>query len=256
MTGPSRPSTPAPPHPGEVTPVGAGRAGPGGAGEGYAPPWSTRTARTTGVLYLTMALAGVPAFLLLRPLLFSPGDPGATLSAVVQHEGLARLAVVLELGLVVTQSLTALWWWRLFRGVDPFAAAATAVFGLVNAVAVLVSAAFLATAVRLAGGGDAGPVHLAFTASDALWGVGAVFFGLWLVPMGVCVLRARWRPGPLGHLLVAGGAGYVLSVVLAQVLPGAAALSGALTVPATVAEFAVIAHLLVLGGRPGRPGRR
>ena len=61
------------------------------------------------------------------------------------------LMVVLSLLLPPAQALTALWFFRLFPSVDSFAAGAIAVFGMVNAVAILGSAALLATALDAAG---------------------------------------------------------------------------------------------------------
>ena len=108
---------------------------------------------------------------------------------------------------MLTQALAALWFFRLFRPVDAFAAGAIAAFGLVNAVAILVSAACLATALQVAlePVGDAGNAQLLYLVSDNLWIVGGLFFGLWLIPMGWCVLRSGWMPRALGWILVLGG---------------------------------------------------
>ena len=106
---------------------------------------------------------------------------------------------------------------------------------------------------RVAGGatGNAAELtQLSFVVSEQFWAVGGVFFGLWLIPLGVVVLRSRWMPRPLGVLLLAGGAGFVLSALTAQLVPGAGAVVVALTVPATVGEFWVIGHLLLRGVAP------
>lgn len=215
-----------------------------------------RTARTAGLLYLGLGITGMLSFLLVRNQLFVADDPGATLANVLDHESLARMGVALEMGVVVTQALTAMWFYRLFRSVDTFAAGAVAVFGLVNAVAIMGSAALLATAVEVAGdssiavaGDAAGTVHIAYVVSGHLWGVGAMFFGLWLIPMGWLVLRSQWLPGPLGWLLVVGGAGYLLSAFVGYLVPGAGLLAGLLTVPATVGEFWILGYLIVFGVR-------
>jgi hypothetical protein len=118
---------------------------------------------------------------------------------------------------VLPQALAAIWFYRLFRTADPLAASGIAAFGLVNAVTVLVSAALLATAVEVALdpiGDAATTVQLLYLVSGNLWGVGAVFFGLWLIPMGSCVLRSGWMPRPLGWVLVGGGVGYLLSAFI------------------------------------------
>jgi hypothetical protein len=55
-----------------------------------------RTARMTGSLYLGLAITGALGFLLVRPALYVTGNPAATANNLVEHEALARLAVVLE----------------------------------------------------------------------------------------------------------------------------------------------------------------
>lgn len=209
-----------------------------------------RVARTTGLLYLGLAVTGGLGFLLIRPRLFVAGDGTATLAHLVEHEGLARAGVALELLVVLTQALTAVWFHRLFRRTESFAAGCIAAFGLVNAVAILVSAALLATAVDLAAdpvGDAAAGAQLAYLVSGNLWTVGALFFGLWLIPMGWCVLRSGWMPRALGWILIAGGAGYVLSPFVGLFAPGAAA--DVLALPASVGEFWMVGYLIVRGVR-------
>ncbi|WBB68440.1 DUF4386 domain-containing protein [Micromonospora sp. WMMD812] len=215
-------------------------------------PALIRTARTAGLLYLGLAIAGAVGFLLIRPQLFVADDPGATLANLVEHESLARAGVAFELLIVVTQALAAAWFYRLFRAVDPLGAGGVAAFGLVNAIAVLVSAALLATAVEVARdpvGDTAATVQLLYLVSGNLWGVGALFFGLWLIPMGGCVLRSGWMPRPLGWVLIGGGIGYLLGAFLGYLVPDAPAVADALAFPATVGEFWMIGYLLVRGVR-------
>jgi hypothetical protein len=212
------------------------------------------TARTTGLLYLGLAITGALGFLMIRPALFEAGDAAGTLANLVDNPGLARLGIAVEMGVVVTQALVALWFFRLFRRVDAFAAGAITVFGLVNAVVILGSAASLATAldVALEPVGDPGTAQLLYLVSDNLWGVGALFFGLWLIPMGWCVLQSASMPRALGWVLVAGGVGYVLSAFLRYLVPDAGSLVDLATIPATVGEVWIIGILLLRGvGRRG-----
>lgn len=215
-----------------------------------APP-DAPTARTTGLLYLLMGVTGMFGFLLIRPLLFDPDSPAATLANLVTQESLARAGIALELALVAATALAALWFYKLFRSVDGFTAGAIAVFGTVNAVAILGSAVFLASALDVAlapAGTDAS--QLMYVVSENLWGVGNLFFGLWLIPMGLVALRSGWTPRVLGWLLIGGGVGYLVSVVAMYLLPDApAAIATVLVLPATVAEFWMIGWLLVRGLR-------
>jgi hypothetical protein len=221
--------------------------------EGASTAELVRTARMTGLFYLGMVITGVLGFLVIRPRLFAADDPSATLAHLVGNGSLARAGVVLEMLMVLTQALTAMWFYRLFRTVDAFAAGSIAAFGLVNAVIGLGSAAFLATAVEVAFGpvGDAPTtVYLLYLLSGNLWGVGAMFFGLWLIPMGFCVLRSGWMPQPLGWVLIGGGGGYLLGAFIGYLAPEARVVADILfAMPATVGEFWMVGYLLVRGVR-------
>ena len=219
---------------------------------------TTRTARITGIWYLALAVTGMLGFLIIRPRLHVDGDPATTLANLMEHAPLARAGLVLEMALVVSQVLVALWFYRLLRDVNRFAGGAVAVFGTFNAVAILASAVFLWTALAVAGdpslapaGDAAGTAQLLYQLSDSAWGVGALFFGLWLIPMGHVVVTSRRWPAALGWILMVGGVGYLLSAFAAAGLPDApAALTEALTLLASVGELWMVGYLLTTGIRP------
>lgn len=215
------------------------------------------TARWTGIFYLGLAISGMLGFLFVRSALYVPDDALATLGNLEDRGSLARLGVAADLTIVLTQSLAALWFFRLFRREHSFAAGTIAAFGLVNAVVILVATAFSATALVVAGdvtlapGGDqAATVQLLYGLSGAAWDVGALFFGLWLIPMGFVVVTSRVMPVLLGWVLMVGGVGYVLSAYVTQLTPDAPAIvEGLLTGAATVGEFWMIGYLLIFGVR-------
>jgi hypothetical protein len=229
---------------------------------GFTPAGLTGTARTTGLLYLGLAVTGALGYQLVRSLLYVSDAPSDTLANLVEHASMARLGILLELGIVLTQALAAVWFYRLFRSVDTFAAGLIAVFGMVNAVAILGSAALLATALDVAGdkalavpGGAAATVQLLYVISGHLWGVCGLFFGLWLIPMGWLVVRSRWLPQLLGQLLMIGGAGYVLSTLISYAFD-VDLVAGLLTVPATIGELWIVGYLILFGVRErGRSDR-
>jgi hypothetical protein len=226
-----------------------------------APPEATtpelvHTARTTGLLYLGLALTGLLGFMLIRNQLFVADDAEATLANLVQHESLARLGIVLEMGVVITQALVALWFYRLFRGVNSFAAGSLAAFGMVNAAAILVSAAALATALEVSqdpsltqSGGAASTVQLLYAVSVNLWIVGGIFFGLWLIPMGWLARQSGWMPNLLGWILMIGGLGYVANAFLTYLIPNPGPAVGLLTIPATIGELWMVGYLCLRGIR-------
>lgn len=230
-------------------------------------PALRRTARVAGLWYLALALTGGFGFLLVRPMIHVEGDPAATLANLVDRAGLARAGLALELALVVAQALAAVWFYKLFRSVNGTAAWALSVFGMMNAVAIMASAGFTATAMAvssdfgLAPGGDAaGTVQLLYRLSSDSWGVGSLFFGLWLIPMGHIASSSGLMPTWLGRILVIGGVGYVLSAFAGYGVASAPAwLVQGLPIPATIGEFWMIGYLLVRGVRgsvPPGPGDR
>lgn len=228
------------------------------AGAGSTPAVSDlkRTARTAGFCYLGFFIAGILGTVVVRGQLFASGDAEGTLSNLLEHESLARLGIALELSIVLAQALTAIWLYRLFRGVDTFAAGALAAFGLVNAVAILGSAAMLATALDASDdaslavtGGSAATVQLLYVVSDHLWGVGALFFGLWLIPMGWLVVHSRWLPRPMGWILIAGGICYLASAFVSYLFADSRTVADLMTFPSVIGEVWIMGYLVIVGYR-------
>ena len=220
--------------------------------EAVDPSETRRTARSAGLAYLVLGISGMLGFLLVRSRLLEPGDAAKTLSNLVDNEGLARFGIAANLTVVVTQALAALFFFKLFRRVDSFSAGALAAFGFMNSAAILVGTAFSATALHVAlaqpaGADAAANALLLYDLEGAAWGVGALFFGLWLIPMGSLALRSGFMPRSLGWILVAGGVGYLLSAYVAFILPDVSMLADGLTLPATVGEFWMIGYLLTKG---------
>jgi hypothetical protein len=219
-------------------------------------PELVHTARTTGLLYLGLAVTGLLGFMLIRNQLFVADDPGATLANLTRHESLARLGVVMEMGVVITQALVALWFYRLFNSVNAVAAGSVAGFGLVNAVTILASAAMLATALDVSqnasltvSGGAAATAQLLYVVSGHLWIIGGIFFGLWLIPMGWLARRSGWMHSLLGWILMIGGVGYVANALLSYLLPDAGLAVTLLTIPATIGELWMVGYLCLRGVR-------
>lgn len=217
-----------------------------------------RTARAAGLWYLGLAITGILSFLVIRPTVFDPDSAAATLQNIQDEEWRAYLGLGLELGIVMTQALAAVWFYKLMRPLNEVAAWALAVFGMVNAVAILMSSAAVGTALQVAGdeslapGGDAAAtVQLLWELSANSWGVGALFFGLWLIPMGWVAATSGRFPAALGWILIAGGVGYVLSAYVAYGIADSPRwLVDLLPAPASIGEFWMIGYLLVKGIRP------
>ena len=213
--------------------------------------------RLAGLSYLGLAVTGILGFLMIRSQLYSQGDAARTLANLVEHASLARIGVALELGIATCQALAAVFFARLFRTTDAFAAGTLALFGMVNAIVVLASAAMMGAALEVAlgsSGVDPKLSHLMFVISGQFWQVGNVFFGLWLIPMGWLTWKASFGHRALGWILIVGGAAYVLNAFIAALVPNAGSWIGLFPAVGTVGEFWMIGLLLWKGLRPPKAG--
>ena len=84
-----------------------------------------------------------------------------------------------------------------------------------------------------------------------------MFFGLWLIPMGVCVLRSGSMPRPSAGCSSPAASATCSAPSLRYVVPDADALAASLAIPASVGEFWMIGYLLLrgLGRRDPTPVR-
>lgn len=208
------------------------------------------TARLTGLFYFGLAVTGVLAFLFAREKLYVPEDAVKTALNFATQEGLARFGIASELALVLFQALTAIWFFKLFRKTHLFAAVSIAVFGAINTILILITNAFWLSAVTLASGittpspEQATTIMTLFEMHEAIWVVGKLFFGLWLIPMGYGVFSLKMSQ-VLGWILIAGGIGYIVSAFLSILTPDMSpAIVENITVPATIGEFWIIGYLL------------
>lgn len=210
------------------------------------------TARITGIWYLLLAITGIMGFLIFHPKVYVE-DPAATLENLTSKELIARTRLVFELLIVVSQALAAAWFYKLFKEINSWAASILGVCGLTNSIVIMVSAISMGVALDIASSTQSADVKIALiqllsSFSAHAWGVGSLFFGLWLIPMGYIILTSNRMPRGLGFTLIAGGVGYLLSAFLKY-----AGLTGAfvdvLTIPASIGEFWIVGYLLIFGIR-------
>jgi hypothetical protein len=83
--------------------------------------------------------------------------------------------------------------------------------------------------------------------------VAAVFWGLWLFPFGILVIRSRFFPRILGILLLVAGFGYVTSSITSIVLPAYSDVVSKVMMPLLFGEFPIIFWLLIKGAKVPQP---
>jgi len=213
------------------------------------------TARLTGVWYLTLAVSGVLGFVVFHPQIFVSGDPENTLTNLINIESTARIRLLLEFAIVVSQALTAVWFYKLFKNINEWAAWTLGVWGMVNSMTIMISAISMASAIEIANASNQITedkimlINLLQNIITNAWGVGGLFFGFWLFPMGYIVITSNRMPIWLGRVIFLGGIGYLTSTVISY-LGINFTYNRVLILPATIGEFWMIGYLLIFGIRP------
>lgn len=212
------------------------------------------TARMAGVWYLGLAISGVVGFLVLHPQIYVSGDLPKTVANLAEQETIARMRLLLEFAIVITQALAAVYFFKLFKGINHFASWALGAWGTVNAGVIMISAIAMGGAINVASGTLAMSDKLIMIQIFDLvirnaWGVGSLFFGLWLIPMGYIVVSSQRMPLWLGRTLIIGGVGYIASAFFSYAGFRFSWIEW-LTIPATVGEFWMIGYLFAFGIRP------
>jgi hypothetical protein len=212
------------------------------------------TARTAGIWYLIMAISGILGFLIFHPQVFDSEDSQKTLTNLIDHKSLARTRLLFEFAIIVSQALTAVWFYRLFRNINEWAAWSVGIWGMINSVAIMISAISMGSAIEIASSSQTVEdklilIELLSSLVTNSWGVGGLFFGLWLIPLGYIITSTKRMPIWLGRTLIAGGIGYLINTTI-NYIGIESPLLGYLTLPATVGEFWMIGYLLIFGIRP------
>jgi hypothetical protein len=226
-----------------------------------------KTARLAGLLYLLASIPGAFALLYVPAKLVVPGAAAATADRLRAFGTLLRMGIGAELVGFSIFIFVALVLYRLFKPVSERNALAMMVLFLISAPISFINIVNEIAALELAGGAGRANylsaidphvrdslAYLFLNLHDAGNMVAQVFWGLWLVPFGICVIRSGFIPRFLGVLLLIAAPGYVASSVGELVLPAYAPAIGQVTGILTLAELPIIFWLLIWGARPQRAG--
>ena len=91
-----------------------------------------RLARMAGVLYLLVVLCGIISEILVKNVVFVPGDIAATVGQITTYGFIFRLGFVVMLARLVFLTLLVLALYKLFGQVNRDVAAAMVAFGLIS----------------------------------------------------------------------------------------------------------------------------
>ena len=224
---------------------------------------STRkTARLAGLLYLLASIPGAFALLYVPGKLVVSRDATATADRIRASETLFRMGIAAELLGFTVFIFVALVLYRLFKPVSERHALAMMVLFLLSVPISFLDVLNEIAALNLAGGRGGATFLSVLDAHqrDALaylflrlhsqgFFVAQIFWGLWLFPFAICVIRSGFIPRILGVLLMIAGFGYLASSFAVLVLPQHADAVGQVARILTLAELPIIFWLLIWGAR-------
>jgi uncharacterized protein DUF4386 len=220
-----------------------------------------RTGRLAGWLYVLMGLPGVFYLQYIPRTLVVRGDAAATAGLMLSSEPLFRAGLFAELMSSLVFILTPLVLYQLFKGVDQRKAALMVIFVLVSIPISLVIVIFETAAFSVltapdylsvfsTGQREALALLLIGVHGRAL-DIAEIFWGLWLIPLGLLAYESRFVPRLIGMLLVGAGVAYVIAAFIGMLLPQFGALAANVAVvPESLGEGSFLVWLFVGRARP------
>lgn len=218
-----------------------------------------KAARVAGAIYLSMIFTAPFSLIYVPNTLIVRGDAAATASKILAHEMMFRLAIAAEMVNAVIFVLLGMALYRLLSGVDPWQARLMVGLVLVSSAVTLMNLVNNIAALTLFRGADFLAV-LDKPQRDALGMlflrlhghgnyVNELFWGLWLFPFGVLVMRSRFLPRILGLWLLVNGAAYVVLSFIALLVPEYSELAFKAAMPALFGELAIMLWLVIKGAK-------
>jgi hypothetical protein len=218
-----------------------------------------KQARVAGALYLLMAVTA-PLGLMYVPLqLFVPGDAALTAEHLREGESLLRLGMASELFHQALEVYLVLALVRLFKPVSRGLTGQMALLGLIPIPIMFLNVLNEVAALTLAQGPEfLGAFSQAQRDALALLFIGlhgtgqqvaAVFWGLWLFPLGLLVWRCGFIPRSIGVVVIAAGVGYLVNAGVSLLVPSLQPVIGDLPMILAVGEPVLILWLVVFGAR-------
>ena len=222
------------------------------------------TARQAGVLYLLLALIGPIDDLYIPNTFIVPGDATATARKIASAELTYRLGIVSGLASHIIFLFLVLSLYQLLKDVDRKQARLMVMLVAVSVAAGVVNLANqIAPLILLSGDGflsvftkpqlEALALGFLRLRGNATY-VDMAFWGLWLFPFGVLVIKSGFFPRLLGALLIVGCFAYLAVSFTALVFPAYRQPVSQVALPFfAVGELSMIVWLLVKGAKVPLP---
>ena len=213
--------------------------------------------RVAGLLYLLMGIPAAFSLMYVPQTLIVPGNATATANNILASEMLFRIGIVSGLvsGTAFIFLVRALY--RLLNGVSKTHASLMVTLVLVSVAIGFLNEVNNIAALTLFRGADFLAVFdkpqrdalaMLFLRLHAQGNfINEIFWGLWLFPFGVLVMRSRFLPRILGVLLIVNCFAYVAASLTWLLLPSYGNVVFRATLPALLGELWIVLWLLIKG---------
>ena len=218
-----------------------------------------KAARVAGLWYLSMALTGPFTLIYIPSTLIVRGNAAATASKILEHQTMFRLGVAAELVGAVLFIATAVALYRLLSGVSQTRAMQMVTFAAVSAGIAFFNALNNVAALTLFRGGEfltplgtlqreaLGMLFIRLHGQGNV--INEIFWGLWLLPMGLLVIRSGFLPRFIGVWLIINCAAYVALSFIGLFAPQYSGIAFTSAQPALFGELAIVFWLLIKGAK-------
>ena len=226
---------------------------------------TNRTARLAGALYVLVGATAPFSLLYVPGMVIVKNNPAATAQKVLAAETMFRLGIVCELATATTAILLVMVLYRLLNNVNRMQAALMVILGAVVSAPISYLNVLNEIAALNLLHGNAGllavfnqPQREALALFFLnLHGQGLIvvqiFWGLWLIPFGLLVMRSRFLPKILGILLLVNAVPYLLISVTALLgIPYMSVLNKWALIP-ELGEVWIMLWLLIKGAKVEGP---
>jgi hypothetical protein len=219
-----------------------------------------KNARVAGWLYLLIVITGPFVLLYVPGKLFVPGDATATANNILAHVSLFRAYIVVGLLSELFFIALVLALYRLLHDVSRELATVMVILILIDAPMAFLSVANQIATLAFVQGADflsafdqpqRNALATLLINIDRLGvPVSEIFWGLWLLPLGLLVYRSGFLPRFLGVWLFINGIAYVVISFTGILLPQHVGSVNTITFPILLGELAFMLWLVIMGARP------
>ncbi|MCS4304806.1 DUF4386 domain-containing protein [Chryseobacterium sp. BIGb0232] len=222
---------------------------------------SNKTARLAGFIYLVVIITGFYSLMYVPSQLIVWEDPGLTFHNISSSAFLFRSGIASSMVCYIAFALLPLALYQLLKETNKNAARLMVIFAIISVPISFINLQSKFSVLTLVEGADYLKVfdsrqlqaQIMLVLSNYNKGILIVqiFWGLWLFPLGYLVYRSGFLPKLLGIFLMLGCFGYIINVFCRTLIPDFQdyAISGYITLPASIGEIGICLWLLIAGVR-------